>query len=122
MLYKSWHLVNLHVQTGRQNTVKKGLQPLFAQKAFVPPMNTGLFTFYSPSQYLSSFSSRRPKSKKKSIFSRISIATCKQFLSACCGLNFYAYSWPPRTVVNQYNLHPPSPHIRLLTPTESETL
>ena len=37
----------------------------------------GLFIFYGPSQYFSSFSSLRPKSKKIS-FSRISIATCKK--------------------------------------------
>ena len=61
--------------SGRQNTVKKGPQPLFVQKACVP-----LFTFYGPPQYLSSFSSLRPKTRvKKSHFSRIFIATWKFF-------------------------------------------
>ena len=53
----------------------------------------GLFIFYGPSQYLSSFSSWRPKSKKIS-FSRISIATCKNNSPACCGLTFDATDLP----------------------------
>ena len=57
--YRRWYLVNPHVQTvqnmygkvyvcptsGRQNTVKKGSQPLFAQKAFVPLCITAFSPF-----------------------------------------------------------------------------
>ena len=59
--YFCWQLVFYrHLPTsGRQNTVKKGPQPHFIQKSFVPLCITAF-----PSQYLASFSSWRPKSKK----------------------------------------------------------
>ena len=64
---------------GQAKHGQKGPAATFCLKGVVPlciPV-TGLFIFYGPSQYLSSFSSLRPRSKKIS-FSRISIATCKK--------------------------------------------
>ena len=52
------------------------------------PIFAGLFIFYVPSQYLSSFSSWRPNSKKNPFLANLRV------LSACCRLNFDATDLP----------------------------
>ena len=56
------------------------------------PMYTGLFIFYGPSQYLSSFPSNWPKSRN--FFTNFSCRPLKNFGAACCGLNFDATDLP----------------------------
>ena len=50
----------------------------FRPKGVCSPIYTGLFTYYGPSQYLSSFPSNGPKSKKIPFFSLISLSVRKK--------------------------------------------
>ena len=52
----------------------------FRPKGVCSPMYTRLFTFYGPSQYLSSFPSWWPKSKKIAFFTHFSCCPPKNFL------------------------------------------
>ena len=63
---------------GQAKHCQEGPAATFRPKGVCSPMHTGLFIFNGPSQYLSPFSSWRPKSKNFQ-FSRISIVTCKNF-------------------------------------------
>ena len=53
---------------GQAKHGKKGPAATFRPKGVCSPMYTSLFIFYGPSQYLSSFSSNYPKSKKSNFF------------------------------------------------------
>ena len=58
-------------------------------------MYTGLFTFYGPSRYPSSFSSWRPKSKKFPFYTNFHFPLVKNFV-ACYRFNFDAFDLPHR--------------------------
>ena len=56
---------------GQAKHCQKGARRHIPPKGVCSLMYTGLFTFYGPSQYLSSFSRWRLKSKKNSIFTKL---------------------------------------------------
>ena len=67
---------------GQGKHSEKDLASTFRPKGVCSPMYTGLFTFYDPSQYLSSFSSPRLKSKKIPFFTKFHC----HFRKICFGL------------------------------------
>ena len=73
--------------------IKEILCSHFCQKGVCSPMYTGHFTFYDPSQYLFSFPSNRPKTKKFTFFTN-SLCHPQFFLAACCALFFDATDLP----------------------------
>ena len=62
----------------------------FRPKGVCSPIYTGLFTFYGPSQYLSSFPSNGPKSKKIPVFFTDFLVRPQKKVSGSCTLNFDA--------------------------------
>ena len=71
-------ILNRHLPTmGRQNKVKKGPQPLFAQNAMVPLCITGFLPFMAHHNISLRFRAGARRVNNFS-FSRISISTCKK--------------------------------------------
>ena len=66
------------LQAGKRRS-KKPRSQFFAQKASVPLHNPA-FPLFAPSQYLSSFSSYRPKSIKDKFFTSFRVALVKLFV------------------------------------------
>ena len=72
LAYFCWQLAfYLHLPTsGRKKHSQNGPAATFRPKGLCSPMYNGLFTFYCPSQYISSFSRWRRKSEKFPFFTK----------------------------------------------------
>ena len=65
---------------GQAKHGQKGPTATFCPKGICSPMYNELFTFYGPSQYLFSFLSLRPKSKKFPFFAYLRVTLVKNFV------------------------------------------